>query len=231
MKKLILIPLLSLTIAACTSQSQTADPVGVDSKALQAEIDSLKMEIDGKTMGTCEGDAILANAEAYGDFMAKLPDAKLESDAWHAKNAERDDVMVTPSGLQYSIVQKGKVDGIKPAETDTVKVNYHGVFIDGKKFDSSYDRGQPSEFQRNGVIKGWIEALGDMQPCEARVLYVPGKLAYGEQGRPGSIPPNATLIFNVQLLDVRKVGLKDQLKKAKNENMQLRQYLQQMSGQ
>jgi len=233
MKKLILIPLMSLTLAACGNDSKSAEtaPAGVDVKALQAEIESLKTEIDGGVLGTCEGDAILANSEAYGDVLKNLPDTKLESEKWHAANAERDDVMVTQSGLQYSVVQKGTADSPKPAETHMVKVNYHGMFTDGKKFDSSYDRGKPSEFPRNGVIKGWIEALGDMQPCEARTLYIPGKLAYGDQGRPGSIPPNATLIFNVQLLDVRVVGLKEKLEKSKGENNQLMAFINQMRAQ
>ena len=228
MRKLLLIPLAGMAISACNAQAPSTD--GVDVKALQTQIEDLKTQIDGKVMGTCEEASILADTAAYGDILADLPDAKLESAEWHAKNAERKDVMVTPSGLQYTVVQKGKSGGVKPAETDTVKVNYHGVFIDGKKFDSSYDRGEPSEFPRNGVIKGWIEALGDMQPCEARTLYVPGDLAYGPGGR-GSIPPNATLIFNVQLLDVKKVGLKEKLQQAQDENNQLRAFIQQKLGQ
>jgi len=116
--------------------------------------------------------------------------------------------MTTTSGLQYMVVQKGQGDA-KPELTNIVKVNYHGTFRDGEKFDSSYDRGEPIEFPANGVIKGWVEALGDMKTCEARTLYIPGDLAYGPNGR-GSIPPNATLVFHVQLLGIKvKKGLID----------------------
>ncbi len=228
MRKFFLIPLAGMAITACNAQSPSTD--GVDVKALQAEIVDLKTQIDGKVLGTCEETSVLADISTYADSLADLPDAELESAEWHAKNAERKDVMVTPTGLQYTVVQKGTSNGVKPAETDTVRVHYHGVFTDGKKFDSSYDRGEPSEFRRNGVIKGWIEALGDMQPCEARTLYVPGDLAYGPGGR-GSIPPNATLIFHVQLLGVKQVGLKEQLKQAQDESNQLRAFIQTRMGQ
>lgn len=231
MKKLFLLTIAGLALSACNNAAQTAETSGVDVKALQTEIADLKSQIDGSVLGTCEGDGILANSEAYGDVLGGLPDVKLESEKWHAANAERDNVMVTQSGLQYTVVNPGQKNGVKPAETDLVKVHYHGMFTDGTKFDSSYGRGEPSEFPRNGVIKGWIEALGDMQPCEARTLYIPGKLAYGEQGRPGSIPPNATLIFNVQLLDVRKVGLKEKLEGSQKENGQLRNFIAQMRAQ
>jgi len=231
MKTLTALSALVLALSACgdkeatEADSTTETPVVETLESLKAQVGDLTADIDGKVLGTCDGDKILSNSEAYGDVMEGLPGEKLKSDAWHAANAERQDVMVTASGLQYKVVQAGIADSVKPKETEKVKVHYHGMFTNGTKFDSSYDRSAPSEFYRNQVIKGWIEALGDMQVCEARTLYIPGKLAYGLQGRPGSIPPNATLIFNVQLLGVRHVGYKEKLADSESEKQQLRDYI------
>ena len=107
----------------------------------------------------------------------------------------------TASGLQYMVEKEGT--GAKPKATDTVKVNYLGTKIDGTKFDSSYDRGQPASFPLNGVIKGWSEGLQLMPVGSKYKLFVPADLAYGENG-PGQIGPNATLIFEVELLDIEK---------------------------
>ena len=108
-------------------------------------------------------------------------------------------VKTTSSGLQYEVEKEGK--GPKPKATDTVKVNYLGTKIDGTKFDSSYDRGQPATFPLNGVIKGWSEGLQLMPVGSKYKFYVPADLAYGVNA-PGPIGPNATLIFEVELLKV-----------------------------
>ena len=101
------------------------------------------------------------------------------------------------------MVQAGLDDGASPIGGEYVTVHYHGYFLDGNVFDSSYDRGETIDFPANGVIPGWVEALQDMKTCEARTLYIPGDLAYGKRGNRG-IPPNATLLFNVQLIAVDK---------------------------
>jgi FKBP-type peptidyl-prolyl cis-trans isomerase FkpA/FKBP-type peptidyl-prolyl cis-trans isomerase FklB len=116
------------------------------------------------------------------------------------ENKKKTGVKVTGSGLQYEVLQEGK--GSAPAATDTVKVHYTGTLIDGTKFDSSYDRKEPVEFPVGGVIKGWTEALLMMSPGAKWKLAIPSDLAYGPQGRPG-IPPNAVLLFEVELLEVK----------------------------
>jgi len=93
-------------------------------------------------------------------------------------------------------------NGTQPKSSDTVTVNYRGTLIDGTEFDSSYKRGQPATFPVSGVIKGWTEALQLMKVGSKLQLFIPASLAYGEQGRPG-LPPNSTLIFEVELMDVK----------------------------
>ncbi len=120
--------------------------------------------------------------------------------AFLAKNKTRTGVTTTPSGLQYEVISKGT--GAKPKATDTVVVHYHGTLIDGTVFDSSRERGEPATFMVGGVIKGWIEALQLMSVGDKWKLYIPADLAYGPAAR-GKIPPNATLIFEVQLLSIK----------------------------
>lgn len=116
-------------------------------------------------------------------------------------NLKKDGVQVTQSGLQYKVVEDGS--GAKPKATDTVEVNYRGTFIDGKQFDSSYDRGQTIEFPLSGVIRGWTEGLQLMSVGATYQFYIPFHLAYGERGAGGAIPPHATLIFDVELVAIK----------------------------
>jgi len=121
--------------------------------------------------------------------------------AFLAANAKKEGVKVLPSGLQYKVIKEGT--GPSPTLADKVKVQYRGRFINGTQFDSSYDRGQPAEFPVRAVIKGWTEALQLMKPGSHYELYIPPDLAYGEDGN-RAIPPNAVLIFDVELLEVSK---------------------------
>lgn len=116
------------------------------------------------------------------------------------KNALRDEITVTESGLQYEVMTKS--EGDSPSPSSTVRVHYHGTLLDGTVFDSSYDRGQPAEFPVNGVIKGWTEALQLMAVGDKLKIYVPYDLAYGEQGAGAAIGPYSTLVFDVELLDI-----------------------------
>lgn len=125
---------------------------------------------------------------------------KKEGEAFLAENKKKEGVVTLPSGLQYKILKKGS--GKSPKATDTVTVNYRGTLIDGTEFDSSYKRGQPATFPVNGVIPGWTEALQLMKEGGKSQLFVPSNLAYGERGAPGTIGPNATLIFEVELISI-----------------------------
>jgi len=122
--------------------------------------------------------------------------------AFLAENGKKPGVVTLPSGLQYKVITEGK--GKTPTEKSTVTTHYRGRLIDGKEFDSSYKRGQPAQFPCNGVIRGWTEALLLMKEGSKWELYVPPDLAYGASGAGGVIPPNATLIFDVELISVDK---------------------------
>ncbi len=129
---------------------------------------------------------------------------KKEGEAFLAENKKKPGVKTLPSGLQYKVITEGK--GPSPKETDTVTVNYRGTLIDGTEFDSSYKRNEPATFPVKGVIKGWTEALQHMKEGAKWQLFIPADLAYGERGAGGTIGPNATLIFEVELL---KIGTKE----------------------
>ncbi len=118
-----------------------------------------------------------------------------------AENKKKEGVKATASGLQYKVVKEGT--GAQPKEKDTVMANYRGTLIDGTEFDSSYKRGQPATFPVSGVIKGWTEALQMMKVGSKYQLFIPASLAYGERAIGPDIGPNSTLIFEVELLDVK----------------------------
>src|SRR5213596_2109331 len=126
---------------------------------------------------------------------------KTEGAKFLEENKKKAGVKTTASGLQYKVVKDGT--GAQPKATDMVTVNYRGTLIDGTEFDSSYKRGQPATFPVNGVIKGWTEALQPMKQGSKYQFFVPSNLAYGERSVGPDIAPNATLIFEVELLDVK----------------------------
>ena len=121
-------------------------------------------------------------------------------EAFLAENGKRVEVRTTPSGLQYEVLTEG--DGPQPSANDQVEVHYTGKFIDGTVFDSSVDRGQPATFGVTQVIPGWVEALQLMKAGSKWRLFIPSALAYGPNGVPGTIGPNQTLIFDVELIKV-----------------------------
>ena len=123
-------------------------------------------------------------------------------DAFRADNGKKAGVVTTASGLQIETIKEGT--GAQPQPTDKVKVHYTGTLIDGKKFDSSVDRGEPVEFPLNRVIKGWSEGVGAMKVGGKSRLVIPPELAYGPEGAGGDIPPNSTLVFDVELLAIVK---------------------------
>lgn len=116
------------------------------------------------------------------------------------ENKKRENVKVTNSGLQYEVLKEGS--GKSPSSTDKVEVHYKGTLIDDTVFDSSYKRGQTASFGLNQVIKGWTEGIPLMKEGAKYKFYIPSELGYGSQGAGGAIPPNATLIFEVELIKV-----------------------------
>jgi len=127
---------------------------------------------------------------------------KTDGEAFLAENMKKEGVKTLPSGLQYKVITEGK--GKSPSATDTVTVQYTGKFIDGTEFDSSFKRGQAATFALNSVIKGWTEALQLMKEGSKWQLFIPSNIAYGETGTVGGpIGPNATLIFEVELVSVQ----------------------------
>jgi FKBP-type peptidyl-prolyl cis-trans isomerase FklB len=122
-------------------------------------------------------------------------------DKFLAENKKKEGVKTTQSGLQYRVLQEGKGD--HPTLQDTVEVHYRGTLIDGKEFDSSYERGQPATFPLAGVIPGWTEALQLMRPGAKFQLAIPPHLAYGDRGAGADIGPGSTLLFDVELLSIK----------------------------
>ncbi|RLQ22318.1 FKBP-type peptidyl-prolyl cis-trans isomerase [Seongchinamella sediminis] len=116
-------------------------------------------------------------------------------------NAQREEVTVTDSGLQYEVLARGS--GESPGPASTVLTHYHGTFVDGRVFDSSVDRGEPAEFGVNQVIPGWTEALQMMSVGDKWRIACPPQLAYGEQGAGDAIPPNTALVFDIHLIAIK----------------------------
>jgi FKBP-type peptidyl-prolyl cis-trans isomerase FkpA len=156
----------------------------------QAEADALRSAFSQRIQGKMQ-----AQAAALADRN------KAEGAAFLAKNKTVKGVFTTPSGLQYMVLRQGA--GERPLPSDRVRVNYHGTLLDGTVFDSSYERGQPAEFALDQVIPGWTEGLGLMPVGGKYRFWIPGELAYGAKGTPGGpIGPNATLVFDVELMAV-----------------------------
>jgi len=168
-------------------------------KGIETILNGTKPEID---FAACQ--------EVLNDFFAKVQEeenkqnatAKKEGEEFLAKNRERTGINTTASGLQYEVIKEGKGD--KPSTNDTVEVHYHGTLIDGTVFDSSVKRGQPAVFGVNQVIKGWVEGLQLMSVGSKYRFYIPSELAYGEHGAGSMIKPHSTLIFEVELLGIKK---------------------------
>lgn len=162
----------------------------------------LKDAMEGKKLALSQDESRQVMLNFQTRMTAKLVAKNLtEGIAFLEVNKAKEGVQVLPSGLQYKVIKEGT--GKIPTVDDKVKTHYRGTLINGTEFDSSYKRNKPAEFPVKGVIKGWTEALLLMKQGSKWELYIPPNLAYGEQGRPG-IPPNSTLIFEIELLEVVK---------------------------
>lgn len=173
----------------------------LDSRAFAAAIDDV---LSGQPLRLSEDEmrqAIVEQQRVFAEQRAQRAQANLEAgQAFLTQNAARPDVVVLPSGLQYRVLQSGS--GASPGEDGSVRVHYHGTLIDGSVFDSSVERGQPVEFALAGVIPGFAEAISRMRVGDRWQVFIPGALAYGEEGAGTDIGPNETLQFEIELLEV-----------------------------
>ena len=170
----------------------------------EAFLQGVKDNVKNKAPALSEADKmnIKNKIQQKAEFKAKKEKQekeKMKSQNFLEENKKREEVKTTESGLQYEVLQEGK--GSSPTLSDQVEVHYKGTLIDGTEFDSSYKKNQSIKFPLNGVIKGWQEGLQLMKEGAKYKLYIPSDLGYGNQGA-GSIPPNATLIFEVELIKV-----------------------------
>jgi FKBP-type peptidyl-prolyl cis-trans isomerase len=175
---------------AAMVQAIQAGFAGKPAKLTEAEAEQVKAEFSAIMQAK-----MTAKAAAEGQNNLKAGQAFL------AENGKKPGVRTTASGLQYQVLRAGS--GPTPAKTDKVRVHYQGTLLDGTKFDSSYDRGQPAEFGLNQVIPGWAEGVALMPVNSKYRFWIPSNLAYGPQGQP-PIGPNSTLVFDVELLGIVK---------------------------
>lgn len=180
--------------------------VDLDQKALAAGIADglsggkpLLTEDEVRTVLAQFQQQMAAKAQAMAQQLADKN--QKEGEAFLAENKKKKGVITLPSGLQYRVITAGT--GKIPKATDTVTTHYRGTLIDGTEFDSSYKRGEPASFPVNGVVKGWTEALQLMKVGSKWQLVIPSNLAYGPQGAGQVIGPNATLIFEIELLSIK----------------------------
>lgn len=191
MRRFLTLTATAAIIAACSPAS--------DEEAVEAPVSEAPVST---SVAVCPDDKVLGLADYASEDLPEADDFAL----WHTANGQRADVEQTESGLQYKVIQEGVEGGLVPQPGEEVFAMYHGYKITGDVFDSSYERDQPFIFRTNQVISGWTEAVESMKVCEARVLYIPADIAYGERGAGGVIAPGETLIFNMQLLRVNREG-------------------------
>ncbi|MAN49419.1 MAG: peptidylprolyl isomerase [Flavobacteriales bacterium] len=217
MKKILCIKIFILGFVSLNAQNINTEMEKV-SYSLGVNIaSSLKQqgwELDAKSLSDAFVDVFNGNkllidekeaSSILQNYQQKIANKTLEKNStlgkeFLEKNAKKDGVITTSSGLQYKVLKEG--DGESPKETDKVEVHYHGTLIDGTVFDSSVDRGESITFPVNGVIPGWVEALQLMKTGAKYKLFIPSELAYGNRGQ-GKIGPNSTLIFEVELIAIK----------------------------
>lgn len=222
---------MALACASCGGGGETARKTSLDTDQERASYaygkdvatsllrSGMELDVDSFVQGfrdTLEGvPSLLTNAEKaqiMQEYATQMREKQMEQmnamaetnqtegAAFLEANKSNEGVKVTASGLQYIVVEEGT--GARPTADSTVQVHYTGTLIDGTKFDSSYDRGQPAQFPLKGVIAGWTEALQLMKVGGKMKIFVPPSIGYGDRGAPPVIGPNATLIFDIELIDI-----------------------------
>ena len=173
------------------------------SKGIEDALSGKESRLSEEEMGTSLSNLRQKSVTAMQAALKEQAEKNLvEGEKFLAENKTKEGVKTTASGLQYKVLEEG--EGPSPKVGDTVTVNYRGTLIDGTEFDSSYKRGEPATFPLTGVIPGWTEALQLMKKGSKWMLYIPPDLAYGERGAGNRIPPNSTLIFEVELISFQE---------------------------
>ena len=226
MKKLLIVLLLLIFAVANVSAEDTlktqqekigyAIGMNIATNMMQQKVDVDADQLAAGLTAVLKGEKTVLTLEEMGEILtayqqemqmkqmaemaAEAAKNEKSSQDYLDKNAKLDGVVTLPSGLQYKIVKAG--EGASPKAESKVQVHYSGTLLDGTEFDSSYKRGEPASFPVNGVIAGWTEALQLMKEGAKWQLVIPSELAYAERGAPPMIPPNATLLFDVELLKI-----------------------------
>ncbi|WP_448908182.1 FKBP-type peptidyl-prolyl cis-trans isomerase [Hoylesella shahii] len=194
---------LGLSIGRQLSQMGVAElNAGDFAQAVKDMIDGKESQIPTNEAQQLLGEYFRQQEEKQrAEAAVKYKGAKSEGEKYLTENAKKDGVITLPSGLQYQVLQEG--NGKSPKATDKVVCHYEGMLVDGTMFDSSIQRGEPATFPLNGVIAGWTEGLQLMKEGAKYRFFIPYQLGYGERGAGASIPPFATLIFDVELIEVK----------------------------
>ena len=193
----------SFSYAVGMNLAQNMKDQGVTSVNGAAFLRAMQDIFDEKTTLMTNETANMKIQETIQAFMAKKVNAaKEKEDAFFAENGKKNGVISLPNGMQYKILKAGP-DGMKPTVADTVVVNYKGTLINGSEFDNSFKRGEPATFPLGGVIKGWTEILQLMTKGASWEVYIPFSLAYGDRAMGPNLPAYSTLIFQIDLLDIK----------------------------
>ena len=177
---------------------------GIDMPAMLAGLNATVTGTNLK-MTDAEADTVI-EAQQLALQTEAAAAAKLKAEAgkaFLAENKAKEGVTETASGIQYNVLTAGDASGTSPTTSDTVVVHYHGTLIDGRVFDSSYDRGEPATFPLTGIIPGWQDVLQLMRPGDKWLVVIPPEQGYGERGAGGLIGPNETLMFEIELVSIR----------------------------
>ena len=199
----------SYAYGAQLAKNFKAEGVALDVDMLAAAMrevfngDDMKMS-DGEIAATIEIYQQIHNRKKDAERAAEAEKNKQEGEAFLAENANKDGVVVTESGLQYRVITEGNGD-YTPTANDEVTVHYRGTYVDGTEFDSTYNRNEPYTVKVNRLIEGWSEALQLMSEGARWELYIPSDIAYGAEGSGEYVGPNATLVFEVELLEINKI--------------------------
>lgn len=196
---------ISTQVGAQLKQQFDNEEMPIDFATFQAGLNDM---LDGKTPAMNE-EEVESELNEFSERMSAQAEERMakvaqENTAFLEENKQKEGVTVTESGLQYEVLESGEESGQSPKATDVVKVNYVGKLIDGTEFDNSYNRDQAAEFPLNGVIPGWTEVLQLMRPGDKWRVTIPSELGYGQVGAGSVIPPNSTLVFDIELLEVVK---------------------------